>query len=1081
MLDFRSGSGAADDTGYNDNPSVRPELNGQPLDETNLGRWCGHLRTRTELLRQACDLDEMSAYVNRGLVMAPNTAVGTTGGPVCTWLGTVAGGGGGTGLVGAMPNPVIIKSVGSPPANLIPEILHTTVGVETLRLTSSKFWLGVQSSRDMADGGRNIFFEWAVGNIGDPLSVTIEGAADPLVGPTAVVISLVNDGMGGCATTYDQLVAAINAAPGNANGEVLLATITGAGDANPLDPAFVAGFTTRIRLYESATYSVGGVDAISFSLSQAGINAVGPFVEGDVLLLDYPTSLARLSAAPTVIRLSADVFSYVGLSAGTPIFIVKDNTLVWFNGVVGPKDIPIELITGSGLRAELANQNTAALGAAGTARIGGSALTGATKTVPVGTLTAQLQDLLDGEMAVTVGATLADFAFIQDAIDALDGIGGVIYVRPGVYAETLVIPNTSRSLRILGASENSVIVQSASPLAVTMSNGDVRFEHITFRGTAAGTRTVTINDDAVGAVAGTSVFFDHCRIEKTATAGGALSNIGYSAPTFVRNCQVIGFSEVNDIAFTRMLSLGRESLTVSDSYFNVFNTLLTMTGGAHASPLLSFVNNHCRLCGYTTGVVPSTLFIGAAGYNTEIVDIRGNKFAPLGAGYECYLAQLYVVAVCDIQSNWFYHGPAAAIAADRYVIEVTGTATSTRVNISENNINRGGSAITSGGILATTGGITISDNYINFDSARTTVYAIYSPTAGCRIEHNTVAMAGAATMSCIVAVDSEIVGNKISMSSAFAQNAIYVPAGGTAETRIHGNIITGVAASNVTGVLADSPAIVSENTITLVRNGVVLGATAGNSIVKSNRVSGATTTVYGIHAGANIAEVVHNDVSIFDVGLYVDGAGVTAAENMISALTVGIRVSHSLFNLGKNHVIVAVATGTRCIDVTATGDLHGIIDDNILFGSDTLNTIGVYLGLAVSYLKICDNEMRGIDTGVEIVNNTSTHLVINNNIIVCNAADGNSTCIKFPAPGAPSIYNCSIIGNHFDGWNLANGYGIDFNAAGTTVIAFGQNHFSSPTRWVNPADAGLGAQLIGMYTTNAAAGISPYYNFSNLP
>lgn len=1080
MLDFRTGSGAADDTGYADNPSVRPQLNGEPIEQTFLGRWCGHLRGRTELLRQAVDVDEMAAYVDRGLAIVPSVAVGTTGGPVCTWLGTVAGGGGGTGLV-TLPTAVLIKSVGSPPADLISEILHTTVGVRTLRLTSSKFWLGVQSSRTMIQGARNIWLEMNVGAIGDPLSVTIEGAADPLNGPTAVVVSLVNDGMGGCATTYDQLIAAINAAPGNANGEVLLATLT-APDANPLDPVFAAAFSTRVRLCDEPTYGVGGEDAVSFSLSQAGINAAagaGGFLEGDILVVHFMNEYDRLSGTPTLLRLTPDTYSRVSYNGCLPIFIVKDNTLVWFNGVVGPKDVPVELITGSGLRAELANQNTVALGAAGAARIGGAPIIGATKTIIAGTLQAQLQDLLDGEMAVTVGATLSDFPLIQDAIDALDGIGGVVYVRPGVYAETLFIPVTGRAIRIIGASENSVIVESASPLTVTMGGGDVRFEHITFRGTAAGNSVIVVNDDAVGAIAGTSAFFDHCRIQKTATAGGALANISYSAPTFVRNCYVYGFSEVNDIAFTRVRSLGRESLSVSDSYFDLFNAILTMTGVAHAAPLLSFVNNHCHSCGYTAGVVPSTLFIGAAGYETQIIDFRGNKFAPLAAGYECYLMQLYAVAVCDVRDNWIYNGPNAAIAADRYVIEVMGTLFTSLINISGNNITRGGSAITSGGILVTVGTATVKDNFINWDSARTTVYAIRETSGLSRIENNMISMGCAATMRCIQFSGGHVVGNKITTSTALQQYGICLAAGATYPAVIQGNRIVGVdAAADLRAIYTESPAHIIDNSLINTSIAIYQDAGSDGSVVKNNITTQSTVVGVGIRARAGTIE--GNQITA-DTGITLVGSPCVVKSNNIVSTNDGINVNGQTdFTIEGNIIDMSGAGATDVgINVASAGVMHGVISGNHVIGDGAL-VDGIYISQASTYLKIIGNILEDVFIGVHIHNNGCTHLSIENNSFSGVGGAGASTGVQFVAGAGAKVYHSSIIGNHFDSWGAA-GYAVDFIDADTTKIAFAHNYFDSATGWCNPAPAGLPAQLVGMYVDADPGNISAYYNFHNTP
>lgn len=998
MLKFRTGGAAADDSGYNELASIKPPGNGADLvNEVTSARFLGNLRQRTEAIRQAWDLGEMIAYHDRGLAIVPSAGVATTGGPTCTWDGLVPGGSGQP----ALSAPILVKSVGSPATNQYPEVKHTTVGVQDLRLRSSLWTGALREDRDMAAGGRNISLEMSIGAIGAPLSVTIEGAADPADGPTAVVVSLVNDGGGGCATIYDDLVLAINTAVGNTNGEVLFAEIT-APDINPLAPAFVAEMATRSKLFEFATFGTGGVDSISYDVTEIAVQAEGPYYNGDMCVLDLDGQTERLipGGGGFVKRLyggTASLHNNTGKGAVIPLFLVKDDTLIWFNGVVCPKQIPTELVTQSGLRAELANQdNTSALGLSGTERIGGDDIVSALgPTLPAGTLYSQLELLYNTAtgsiVVVDPVAGVGHFQTIAAAVTALAAAdGGVIIVNPGVYTDAVNISAAHEGITIIGRDSATTILNVAGAVPLTIStDAACHIKNLTIaRNNTSGEAIIL---DCAAPDAGLVQKFENCSVVRLGVPVGAVTLITSEAPAEFVRCNFASLSA----RYETVLTMATGGALLANTYFRdcrfeTINKIAAEGGAANLADVLEV--SDCVIANCANTNVETHLIY----FNTGSVDrafIRNNYWGAGAADDRGLFCKLLVTDEALVENNRVLRSPSSALASDQSVIHIVGGADyfQDRVVV-RNNLIR-----STGGVAAINcGGILVVDAHAD-------------------IENNSVGAAHSrAGDQAIGFADGTACGNQISAASGLA-SAVYIRAD-LGATGMHVAILD----NRLYGSISNT------------QIGIEIAGTATRAKVRGNTIesTNAAGTATGINCAGDDANIADNIIINVKYGVNVTAAapGVQIVDNVIkcsSAVAARGIIMYAYGAARGNKINFTTAVQSDAIGIVGAANCR--IEDNQIGQTSAP-------GLGISCSAISDVVMRG-NIVIAATDDRDVFGIYLDAVDDCVVEANRITAAQTAGAGA---FDASGIWDHTGGsWNLINGNRIDVTNANKAQNEFG--------------------------------------------
>lgn len=1049
MLKFRTGSGATDDTGYDDADSIRPPVNGADLvSATTSGRFLGNLRKRTEAIRTAWDLGEMAAYHDRGLVIVPTAGVTDDGGPTCTWAGTVAGGGGGTGQP-ALSASVSVKSAGSPSSNAYPEIRHTTVGGSSLRIVSSTWSGALRTDRDMVAGGRNISLELVLGSVGVPAAAAVEGAADPADGPTAVVVTYEDDGGGGCATTYDELESAINSAVGNTNGEVLFADLS-APDANPLAPAFVAELSTRSKLFGFSTYGTGGVDSISTLVSEAAIQAEGPYAEGDLCILDFDENAERLSpsSGSYVARIyggsTAVVHSNVGKGGAIPLFMVKDNTLIWFNGVVCPKDIPTELVTQSGLRAELANEdNTSALGASGSERIGSEDVAlGWGPSLVHDTVHAQIAALYQtsAETVVLVDpvAGVGHFQTIAAAVTALAAAdGGIIIVNPGTYTDAVNISSSHEGITIIGRDPATTVLAGAGAVPLTISTDAACYiKNLTIaRNNTSGEAIVM---DCATPESGLVQKFENCNIIRLGVPVGAVTLITSEAPAEFLRCSFLSLSAV----YETVLTMATGGALLANTYFrgctfDTVNKIVASGGAANVAEVLEV--SDCVIKDCASNTVEEPLINISTGTIDSAVISRNcwNTGAAANSGLFCNLS---VNEKAVVEDNQLLRCPDSALSADAAVIEIASLGNYLRQTavVRGNNLQ----GLTTGKIVC--GGILVTD-------------------AHARIENNNIqAGHSRAGDQAIGFEEGSADGNVVGTSSSTA-GVIYIRAdlgGGAKHVSITNNKIYGALSNTQIGISVASTAVscrISRNTVFSTQtNGTAKGIVCDspNAVVGDNHLNNLQLGVESIALGVRVHDnYIKCTSAALAIGVFVDSAfnvvrgNIIEFESLVQPDAVGIDLdSGTNAKIEDNHIGYTSSAPGIGINISDVAIVRG---NQVYARAQTISPIGI--NVAANDCVIADNSVDVTQTGagaafdVYGVKNTGDRVTITGNRIAATNDNVGAGRSEYGVHTDAQDGNISIntIVTTLTGVDGGTGHGIYFDGAGAIQNGCGGNRITA--------------------------------------
>jgi hypothetical protein len=400
---YKSGA----DTGSALDESIQPIENREPLDETHLGRPGENLRNRTEIIREAYDLQELLDRSDRGLVVlnAPTVRLifsdtGSTGYFSFRLNTTGVWGDGNTQdlLIG----PLVSASTLGTSVPVVAKLYHydTTVSPQggAFTLTARKpDGFGGYLPRKVAEGAHNIYFRMYKETGVNTLSVALEGVVDqdnpaPESGPVTIAVRIADDNTSRVA----DLKVAIAAHTG-ANKLVLAEEI---GDEFDF---LVETLVDPIRFYEDHTSSIAGIDDELIRISSSALTtyfstSANKLTEGAFLVVDFATPVARLvndySDTVTLRTIRLDLASdtrTIAKNPGTvPICKMLNGKLYFMNGrcfesgtwdyLVGSKKAD------STLRAELAAQSVIP----GDTLVGAAAKSSTNLTLAAGTVASQL-------------------------------------------------------------------------------------------------------------------------------------------------------------------------------------------------------------------------------------------------------------------------------------------------------------------------------------------------------------------------------------------------------------------------------------------------------------------------------------------------------------------------------------------------------------------------------------------------------------------------------------------------------------------------------------------------------------------
>ena len=457
MLNFRQGN----DSGYNEGDSIEPYSNGEKANQTVFRRSPENLRDLNEVLRKAFDNLEAVVSSDRGLTVMsePDTMV--------TWDEV---GGGGTFEITAGNNLRVIPII-SMAAMGGGNRIYAHLRYEPDNGGHPNEYFHVKSDISARLGGNNIFFEMhKVGteNPGSPVIEVLGGTEisnNPIDGPIAIRVQIAFDD----SHTFGDVVTAING-DGDAN---VLVTAGTSGSWVPTQAAIVFPYQS-IGLGLSpvdpvGTDSVGGVDQEAFTATAAQIAAFfagseTPHVlaEGDVLVFDYESATVRRGQAEAsspilrVMHYAAD--AHADLESGNaanlhvvPMCKVYDDKLHFLNGTVVSVGVPTPLIA------------------------------------------------QPGSPFIIVGPG-GHYLTIQAAITALASTGGTIFIKNGVYIESLALPNINYDITLIGegvdtegSSEGVVLINTAANHVITAASGASArtiFENMRFEQYSAGKRFI---------------------------------------------------------------------------------------------------------------------------------------------------------------------------------------------------------------------------------------------------------------------------------------------------------------------------------------------------------------------------------------------------------------------------------------------------------------------------------------------------------------------------------------------------------------------------------------------------------------
>ena len=459
LVDFNQG--VTGDTGQDNVDAIQPVSDGEPATSTVFRRPSENLRARTELVR---DFSRDMAYYR------DFNHLGLWGTGTFTWGGSFDLGG--TGLIGSSVGAQVeVRPILTPGSNTKGQlVVGTSPNTVTYDVTATAY----------ITQGMDLITVEHIDSAGAALTVSITP------GPVKRIVVLFDS------TNLAHNVAAV---AGAVNGAITAdVELTGKLTATP-------GAGTGVTVVQLETPILGTADEEAHIIQASDIAALGPLNDGDAVAVRYAyvveepvsgTPGGRWEANPargTAAIPGASLFVTTNnpeyIPGALPLFKVQNDTLIWFNGARFERGVTVSI---TGLSAATVPVDDTVFSGTDTLVVNGGIDNPLSPTATVQTALESVDARLTVRRSVTftvtdgVASTGGAFNNIQDAITALSGSGGHIYVRRGTY--TLPAAYTIPA-QIHLEGEDSSLVSITSSTAVDISS-NCRIEKVSF--------TLGIND-----------------------------------------------------------------------------------------------------------------------------------------------------------------------------------------------------------------------------------------------------------------------------------------------------------------------------------------------------------------------------------------------------------------------------------------------------------------------------------------------------------------------------------------------------------------------------------------------------------
>ena len=869
------------DTGENNEASIEPIANGEPVENAYLNRAVENVRNRTEVLRKAVADMEKVSQSDRGLTIMsdPDTEIAFLDNGTDEFYFTT-----------------------SAPLYLIPIVGTAEVGVGTP--VYARYYFDDTSTEFQVEcahtiyaygtaggnvGSNNLYFRMFVGTGSSGPVVTLEPAgavaADLENGPVTIAVEL--DAAGNTAAT---IIAAIKS---------VASVFVDATETKVVAGGTVTSAVTRTRFALGDAGSMGGVDNEGIWLTSTHISnffdvggTPNTMDNGDSLVLDFTDAKTRLSArvgwsVASSLRIMSSSTVNASNNQVVPICKVFDGRLCFINGAVFEED-------------------------------------------QVGHLTPDVSSRNNLPFVVVDATnTGADYNSIQDAIQAIASTGGIVYVKKGTYAENISITaSILGSIHVIGESrQQTVLNPAASPgtiftFSTTTIADMLSFENLRFQQTSD---NVVIDIVPTTSSLYGQVVIKDCDILRTTTVTGNKAMIESGKIPF----EITGNVILDDSYDDDTVGISHSQATINEKHSGIRiqrNRLENMgtcvnVGTTAEMEHFVFSDNKVFNCGESVADTPAYLikapvttgWILEAFIERNFVDYTGS---PAAANSACFANVPAMFNFLKIADNEMTRGGAVAPTTNKQYMITLNESSLTGVPIIHRNKMKCGYGGAVVGLYMDVQDNTfynimmqdVTDQHVLYGTA-TSAGDFSSKVCNNAIICDT-GMDGSMT---IMLFKHEILfsGNKVNSISdnsisgiilrdtadysKITNNKFYFPSGCTGCDAIYTEASKGVIAGN--------------NTQGDVDRGIYLAATAVENTITGNdltgRSSSASANIRGIQLGADSNTVVGNRIYDFYYGLYIDASDNCISGNHIKSYTTAINVASGTNNGVKNEADAA--------------------------------------------------------------------------------------------------------------------------------------------------------------------------------
>ena len=225
--------------------------------------------------------------------------------------------------------------------------------------------------------------------------------------------------------------------------------------------------------------------------------------------------------------------------------------------------------------------------------------------------------ITDKPFVVVDAGGKGDYTTIQAAIDVLDTVGGVIYIKVGTYVENISLTAVTKSLMLIGESARNTTIQSTTGTA-TISGASPLSGSLVFKDLSL---YQSGNAEIVDIVTSSTVLFDNCKFTMAyAAAGKTLVELVTGTATddhaTIRDCY---FTSISHDDGHLAINCTAGDLYVDKCIFTRMTRVVEYSG----THIFHFRNNKMIAVGYSSGTVPYLIKTPAF---TDDIQIHNNYY-----------------------------------------------------------------------------------------------------------------------------------------------------------------------------------------------------------------------------------------------------------------------------------------------------------------------------------------------------------------------------------------------------------------------------------------------------------------------